>query len=73
MKLFLTYNTDRAFFTNNTFTHYTMLTRPDVCKSLSFLLDNIYVRVGDTVYRQVNYISMVTNCTPLAQIYFCTA
>ena len=52
-KLFITCNVERAFFTNDTVKHYTMWTCLDVCKSLSFLLDNIYVRFGDAVYRRV--------------------
>ena len=34
-------------------------------KALNFLLDNIYVRFGNTVYRQVVGIPMGTNCAPL--------
>ena len=64
-KLFLACNAERAFLTNDTFKHYMMWTCPDVCKSLSFLLDNIYVRFGDTVYCQVIGIPMGTNCAPL--------
>lgn len=33
--------------------------------SLNFLLDNIYIRFGDKVYRQVVGIPMGTNCAPL--------
>ena len=65
-KLFLACNAERAFLTNDTFKHYMMSTCPDVCKSLSFLLDNIYVRFGDTVYRQVIGIPIVAD-------YLCTA
>ena len=43
-KLFLACKTERAFFTNDTVKYYTMWNCLDVCKSLSFLLDNIYVR-----------------------------
>ena len=47
-----------------------MWTCYDVCKSLLFLLDNIYVRFGDTVYRQVIGILMGTNCAPLVADLF---
>ena len=47
-----------------------MWTCTDVCKSLSFLLDNIYVRFGSTVYRQVIGIPMGTNCAPLVADLF---
>ena len=69
-KVFQARNAERAFFTNDTFKHYTMWTCPDVCKSLSFLLDNMYVRFGNIVYRQVNGIQMGTNCAPLVADLF---
>ena len=47
-----------------------MWTCPDVCNSLTFLLDNIFVRYGDTVYRQVIGIPMGTNCAPLVADLF---
>jgi hypothetical protein len=42
-----------------------MWTCDEVCKALSFLLDNIFVRFGNTVYKQVIGIPMGTNCAPL--------
>ena len=33
--------------------------------AIEFLLDNIYVRFGNTVYRQIVGIPMGTNCAPL--------
>ena len=45
--------------------HYTTWTCDEVCTALHYLLDNIYVRYGDTVYRQVIGIPMGTNCAPL--------
>ena len=33
--------------------------------SLNFLLDNIYIRSGEKIYRQVVGIPMGTNCAPL--------
>ena len=47
-----------------------MWTCLDVCKSLSFLLDNISVLFGDAVYRQVIGIQMGTNCAPLVADLF---
>ena len=46
------------------------MTYLDVCKSLSFLLDNIYVRFGEGVYRQVICTHMGTNCAPLVADLF---
>ena len=69
-KLFLACNVDRAFFTNDSIQHYTMWTCSEVCEALNFLLDNIFVRHGDTIYRQVIGIPMGTNCAPLVADLF---
>jgi hypothetical protein len=42
-----------------------MWTCDEVCKALSFLLDNIFVRFGNTVFKKVIGIPMGTNCAPL--------
>ena len=67
---FLACNHFRAFFTNAYLDDYTIWTCHDVCESLSFLLDNIFVRFGDTIYRQVVGIPMGTNCAPLVADLF---
>ena len=36
----------------------------NVCDALSFLLDNIYIRFGTKLYRQIFGIPMGTNCAP---------
>ena len=36
-----------------------------MCESLTFLLDNIYIRFGSKLYRQIAGIPMGTNCAPL--------
>ena len=36
-----------------------------ICELLDFLIDNIYVKFGETTYRQVVGIPMGTNCAPL--------
>ena len=44
----------------------------NVCDALSFLLDNIYIRFGTKLYRQIVGIPMGTNCVPLvAAVLFC--
>ena len=68
--LFLACNADRAFFTDDTVKHYVMWTCSDVCESLAFLLDNIFVRYGNTIFRQVIGIPMGTNCAPLVADLF---
>ena len=41
-----------------------------MCESLTFLLDNIYIRFGSKLYRQIVDIPMVTNCSPLVADLF---
>ena len=69
-KTFIACNDHRAFFSNSEVDHYTMWTCTDVCNALTFLLDNIFVRFGDTIYRQVIGIPMGTNCAPLVADLF---
>ena len=42
----------------------------NVSDALSFLLDNIYIRFGTKLYRQIVGIPMGTNCTPLVADLF---
>ena len=62
---FLACNFDRAFFTNALVDNYTMWTCQEVCESLTLLIDSIFVRFGNEVFRQVIGIPMGTNCAPL--------
>ena len=41
-----------------------------MCEALTFLLDNIYIRFGSRLYRQVVGIPMGTNCAPLVADLF---
>ena len=41
-----------------------------VCDALTFLLDNIFIRLGTKLYRQVTGIPMGTNCAPLVADLF---
>ena len=41
-----------------------------MCEVLTFLLDNIYIRFGFKVYRQIVGIPMGGNCTPLVADLF---
>ena len=45
----------------------------NVCGALSFLLDNIYIRFGTKLYRQIVGIPMGTNCAPLVADLFLSA
>ena len=42
----------------------------NVCDALSFLLDNIYIKFGTKLYRQIVGIPMSTNCAPLVADFF---
>ena len=44
-----------------------------MCEALTFFLDNIYIRFGSKLYRQIVGIPMGTNCAPLVPdlILFC--
>ena len=42
----------------------------NVCDALSFLFDNIYIRVGTKLYRQIVGIPMGTTCAPLVADLF---
>ena len=42
----------------------------NVCDGLAFLLDNIFIRFGTKLYRQVVGIPMGTNCAPLVADLF---
>lgn len=64
-RTFLACNTEKAFFTDDPMKYYTNWTCSEVCESLTFLLDNIFVRYGNTIHRQVIGIPMGTNCAPL--------
>ena len=41
-----------------------------MCEALTFLLDNIYIRFGSQLYRQIVGIPMGTNCAPLVADLF---
>ena len=41
-----------------------------VCDALSYLLDNIYIRFSNKLYRQIVGIPMGTNCAPLVADLF---
>ena len=44
----------------------------NVCDALSYLLDNIYIRFGTKLYKQVVGIPMGTYCAPLvADLFLC--
>ena len=58
-------NSFKSFFSNDTYKNYTNFTCLECINALEFLLDNIFVRFGNTIYRQIIGIPMGTNCAPL--------
>ena len=42
-----------------------MYTADNICQMIEFLIDNIFVQFGRSLFRQVIGIPMGTNCVPL--------
>ena len=59
-----------AFFTSEKPKKYHAWLCQNVCDALTFLLDNIFIRFGTKLYRQVVGIPMGTNCAPLVADLF---
>ena len=49
--LYLACNDRKAFFTSTDHRGYTLWSCQNVCDALSYLLDNIYIRFGNKLYR----------------------
>ena len=49
---------------------YTLWSCQNVCDALSYLLDNIYIRFGNKLSRQIVGIPMGTNFAPLVAVFF---
>ena len=69
--LYIACNDKNAFFTSDAVRNYNLWSCQKVCEALTFLLDNIYIRFGSKLYRQIVGIPMGTNCAPLvADLFF---
>ena len=64
-KLYVACSDYRTFFTSDQVPNCTTWSCETVCDALCFLIDNIFIRNGHTIYRQVIGIPMGTNCAPL--------
>ena len=42
-----------------------------MCDALHYFLDNIFIRFGSKLYRQIVSIQMGTNCAPIVADLFC--
>ena len=62
---YLACNDKKAFLISTDHKGYKLWSCQNVCNALSFLLENIYFRFGNKLYRQIVGIPMGTNCAPL--------
>ena len=56
---------NKSYFTSDPLNGDNKYTANDICKMIEFLVDNIYVRFGEQLFRQMVGIPMGTNCAPL--------
>ena len=64
-------NERQAFFTSRDTKRYKLWSCQNVCEALIYLLDNIYIRFGTKLYRQIVGIPMSSKCVPLVADLFC--
>ena len=68
--LYLACNDKNAFFTSEQPKRYKLWSCQKICNALHYLLDNIFIRFGSKLYRQIVGIPMGTNCAPLVADLF---
>ena len=68
--LHLACNDKNAFFTSEQQKRYKLWSCQKMCDALHYLLDNIFIRFGSKLYRQIVGIPMGTNCAPLVADLF---
>ena len=56
---------NKSYFTSDPLNGDNKYTANDICKMIEFFVDNIYVRLGGQLFRQMVGIPMGTNCDPL--------
>ena len=56
---------NKSYFTSDPLSGDNKYTANNICKMIEFLVDNIYVRFGGQLFRQMIGIPMGTNCAPL--------
>ena len=71
--LYIACNDRHAFCTSDEVRNYNIWSCQKVCEALTFLLDNIYIRFGSKLYRQIVGNPMGTNCPPFVAglVLFC--
>ena len=68
--LCLACNEKSAFFTSEQPKRFKLWSFRKVCDALHYLLDNVFIRFGLKLYRQIVGIPMSTNCAPLVADLF---
>ena len=68
--VYLACNYRKAFFTSTDHRGYMIWSWQNVCDTLSYGLDNIYIRLGNKLYRQIVGFPIDTNCAPLVAYLF---
>ena len=68
--LYLACNDKNAFFTSEQPKRYKLWSCQKMCDALHYHLDNIFIRFGSKLYRQIVGIPMGTNCAPLVADLF---
>ena len=68
--LYLACNDKKASFTSSDHKGYKLWSCQNVCDALSYLLDDIYIKFDNKLYRQIVGIPMGTNCAPLVADLF---
>ena len=68
--LYIACNDKNAVFKSDAVRNYNLWSCQKVCEAHTFLLDNIYIRFGSKLYRQIVGFSMCTNCVPLVADLF---
>ena len=68
--LYIAYYDKKAFFTSTDNKGYKLWSCQNVCDTLSYLLNNIYIKFGNKLYRQIVGTPMGTNCTSLVADFF---
>ena len=58
------------FFTSEQPKRYKLWSCQKMCDALHYLFDNIFIRFGSKLYRQIVGIPMGTNCAPLVADLF---
>ena len=68
--LYLACNDKKSVFTSEIPKRYKLWSCQKMCNALHYLLDNIFIRFGSNLYRQIVGIPMGTDCAPLVADLF---